>query len=56
MLAKDIILNNVSVAASSLLGNASGTYSAMTVVLLTPEEMDADIQKGKSVTYRPPGQ
>ena len=48
--------DNVSITAASLLGNASGTYRAKGVVLLTLEEMDAAIQKGKSVTYRPPGQ
>lgn len=45
--------DNVSAAASSLVVNASGAVQARTVVLLTPEEMDAAAEK--SVTYRPPG-
>lgn len=45
--------DNVSAAACSLVVNASGAVQARTVVLLTPEEMDAAAEK--SVTYRPPG-
>lgn len=45
--------DNVSAAASSLIVNASGAVQTRTVVLLTPEEMDAAAQK--SVDYRPPG-
>jgi|SRR3990172_3239161 len=45
--------DNVSVAAVSLAVNASGAVSAKTVVLLTPQEMDAAAKK--SVEYRAPG-
>lgn len=46
--------DNVTSAAASLVVNASGTVKTRTVVLLTPEEMDAATQK--SVDFRPAGQ
>jgi uncharacterized protein with GYD domain len=46
--------DNVSVAAISLVINASGLASAKTTVLLTPEEIDEATKK--TVAYRPPGQ
>ena len=46
--------DHTSSSALSLIINASGTVSVKTVVLLTPEEVDAATQK--SVDYRPPGQ
>ncbi len=46
--------DNVSVAAISLVVNATGAVSAKTTVLLTPEEIDEAAKK--SVDYRPPGQ
>ncbi len=45
--------DNVSAAAMALAVNQSGTASTKTVVLLTPEEMDAATKK--TVAYRPPG-
>lgn len=45
--------DNVTAASASLVVNASGAVQARTVVLLTPEEMDAATKK--SVDYRPPG-
>ena len=51
-----IIVNlpdNVSSTAISWAGNVSGTFSIKTVVLLTPEEIDAAAEK--SVTFRAPG-
>jgi uncharacterized protein with GYD domain len=45
--------DNVSAAAMALAVNQSGMASTKTVVLLTPEEMDAASKK--SVSYRPPG-
>jgi uncharacterized protein with GYD domain len=45
--------DNVSAAAMALAVNQSGVASTKTVVLLTPEEMDAASKK--SVSYRPPG-
>ena len=46
--------NNVSAAALSLVGAASGAINARVTVLLTPEEVDAATKM--SVDYRPPGQ
>jgi uncharacterized protein with GYD domain len=46
--------DNASVAALSLVVNASGAATAKTVVLMTPEEMDEAAKK--TVDYRPPGQ
>jgi len=46
--------DNVSVAATSMVGNASGTLKTKIVVLLTPEEVDQAVKK--TVEYRPPGQ
>lgn len=46
--------DNVSVAAMSLVANASGAASVKTTVLLTPEQIDEATKK--SVAYRPPGQ
>ncbi|NIP28290.1 MAG: GYD domain-containing protein, partial [Phycisphaerae bacterium] len=43
--------DNVSVAAISLVVNASGLVSAKTTVLLTPEEIDEATKK--TVAYRP---
>jgi hypothetical protein len=43
----------VTAAAVALTVNASGAVQAKTVVLLTPEEVDAAAQK--SVSYSPPG-
>jgi len=51
-----IIVNlpdDVSTAAISLAGNASGTFDINTVVLLTPEEMDKSVKK--HIDFRPPG-
>lgn len=45
--------DNVSAAAASLIVNASGAVQSRTVVLLTPEDMDAATRK--TVDYRPPG-
>ena len=48
------MLDNVTVAAVSLMVNASGTANAKVTVLLTPEEVDQATKK--SVEYSPPGQ
>lgn len=45
--------DNESAAAVALTVNASGRVSTRTVVLLTPEEVDAAAER--SVDYRPPG-
>lgn len=45
--------DNESAAAVALTVNASGAANVKTVVLLTPEEVDAAAQR--SVAYRPPG-
>ena len=45
--------DNEAAAAVALAVNGSGAVTARTVVLLTPEEVDAAAQK--SVDYRPPG-
>ena len=45
--------DNVTAAAAALAASQTGTLSVKTVVLLTPEEMDAAAKK--SVEYRPPG-
>ncbi len=45
--------DNESAAAVALTVNASGAAAVKTVVLLTPEEVDAAAQR--SVDYRPPG-
>jgi uncharacterized protein with GYD domain len=45
--------DNESAAAVALTVNSSGGASVRTVVLLTPEEVDAAAQR--SVEYRPPG-
>jgi uncharacterized protein with GYD domain len=46
--------DNASMAALSLVANASGAVTAKTVVLMTPEEVDEATKK--TVDYRPPGQ
>lgn len=46
--------DNASMAALSLVVNASGTGDTKVVVLMTPEEMDEAVKK--TVNYRPPGQ
>ncbi len=45
--------DNESAAAIALTVNASGAAAVKTVILLTPEEVDAAAQR--SVDYRPPG-
>lgn len=45
--------DNVTAAAVALTVNATGAVHAKTVVLLTPEEVDAAAKK--SVSYTPPG-
>lgn len=45
--------DNVSIAAFSLVLNASGVVDAKTTVVLTPEEIDQAVKK--TVDYRPPG-
>jgi uncharacterized protein with GYD domain len=45
--------DNETAAAFALAVNASGTTRVRTVVLLTPEEVDAAAERG--VEYRPPG-
>jgi hypothetical protein len=45
--------DNVSTLAFSLAVNASGGINAKTVVLITPEEIDAATKK--VVDFRPPG-
>lgn len=44
----------VDATAVSLIVNASGAVKARTIVLITPEEVDAATKK--TVNYRPPGQ
>lgn len=46
--------DNVSAAAGALVANAAGAFTTNTVVLLTPEEVDAATKK--SVAYHAPGQ
>jgi len=46
--------DNVSTVAFSLAVNASGGINAKTIVLITPEEIDAATKK--AVDFRPPGQ
>jgi uncharacterized protein with GYD domain len=46
--------DNVSTLAFSLAVNASGGINAKTIVLITPDEIDAATKK--VVDYRPPGQ
>jgi uncharacterized protein with GYD domain len=46
--------DNVSAVAFSLAVNASGGINAKTIVLITPEEIDAATKK--AVDFRPPGQ
>jgi uncharacterized protein with GYD domain len=50
--------DNVTAAASSLVGNAAGTSQVTITVLITPEEVDqaVDLAKEKMAAYRPPGQ
>jgi uncharacterized protein with GYD domain len=45
--------DHASVAAAALTVGASGSSQARTIVLLSPEDLDAASQK--SVTFRPPG-
>jgi uncharacterized protein with GYD domain len=45
--------DHASIAATSIAVNASGAVHSKTIVLLTPEEMDAASKKG--VKYSPPG-
>jgi uncharacterized protein with GYD domain len=45
--------DNVTAAAVTLTVNATGAVQAKTIVLLTPEEVDAAAEK--SVSYTPPG-
>ena len=45
--------DNVTVAALSLIVNASGAATSTVTVLLTPEEIDAAVKK--TADYRPPG-
>ena len=46
--------DSVTATALSLAVNASGAVQFKTIVLITPEEVDAAVRK--TVTYRPPGQ
>ena len=46
--------DSVTATAASLAVNATGAVQFKTIVLITPEEVDAAVQK--TVTYRPPGQ
>jgi uncharacterized protein with GYD domain len=46
--------DNVSMAAASLMLNATGVVTVSTTVLITPEEIDAAVKKTPS--YRAPGQ
>ena len=46
--------DSMTTTAISLAVNATGAVSFKTVVLITPEEVDAAVKK--SVSYRPPGQ
>jgi hypothetical protein len=45
--------DSVTATTASLVVNATGAVQCKTIVLITPEEVDAAVQK--SVTYRPPG-
>lgn len=45
--------DNVTAAAASLVGNASGAIEVTVTVLLTPEEVDEAARK--TMEYRPPG-
>ena len=49
--------DNVTAAATSLIGNAAGTSKVTITVLLTPKEVDqaTDLAKEKMDAYRPPG-
>jgi uncharacterized protein with GYD domain len=46
--------DNEAAVALTLTVNSSGAVNSRTVVLLSPEEVDAAV--GRSVSYRPPGQ
>lgn len=46
--------DSVTTTAFSLAVHATGAVQFKTIVLITPEEVDAAVQK--TVTYRPPGQ
>jgi uncharacterized protein with GYD domain len=46
--------DSVTATALSLALNATGAVQFKTIVLITPEEVDAAVRK--TVTYRPPGQ
>jgi uncharacterized protein with GYD domain len=46
--------DSITATAVSLAVNATGAVQFKTIVLITPEEVDAAVQK--TVTYRPPGQ
>ncbi len=46
--------DNVSSAAASMVVNVSGGITVNTVVLMTPEEVDAAVKK--TVDFRPPGE
>jgi uncharacterized protein with GYD domain len=46
--------DSVTTSAVSLAVNATGAVSFKTIVLITPEEVDAAVKK--SISYRPPGQ
>jgi uncharacterized protein with GYD domain len=46
--------DNVSAAAVSLAANKTGSISAKSIILMTPEEMDKAVKK--KVHFRPPGQ
>jgi uncharacterized protein with GYD domain len=46
--------DSVTTTAIALTVNATGAVSFKTIVLITPEEVDAAVKK--SVSYRPPGQ
>jgi len=46
--------DSVTTTAAALAVNATGAVQFKTVVLITPEEVDAAVQK--TVSYRPPGQ
>jgi uncharacterized protein with GYD domain len=50
--------DNVTAAATSIIGNAAGTSTVTVTVLLTPEEADqaVDLAKEKMAAYRPPGE
>ena len=46
--------DNVNAVAGSILGSASGTVKVKITVLITPEEIDAAVEK--TMDWRPPGQ